>query len=473
MTATEPTGNRSSTMTTNAQNQQKPSYSSPASNNVLEAARRRAQEVMKAGGRGNAKPSEVTLPPTPPPPPTTSTPPEPFRSPLGTPPSPTISPKVSATTAATPAADANITLPPIPTPATTTQTTTMTTTTSNAPTSSTTTVNVKFQVKYCAKPGDTLVVLGKHRSLGNWDSRAGVQMAWGAGDIWTGYVALPAGHVYDYKYALATPSSQMWEKGANRMLTVDIEDVEVGIEVIDRWEDASGSKLVTSSGVISSTGAKLAETLQKARKSVEDALAANRSLKAELAQKEVVNRVNQKEIKLALTRVSEAEKVAKDAKEQARQAEELAIERVEAAKEEARRELEDLAGTALKRAEDAETTSSDLSMKLTQAEQRALRAEEKEAELRETLMLKEKHMKEAGEHIRSLEVEKEGLEMEMLDGAERFREALQATRALFMTEKKVIKKSVGEALQATRDVIESEKVSESEEVSETDSGSRR
>jgi len=315
--------------------------------------------------------------------------------------------------------------------------------------------------------------LGKHRSLGNWDSRAGVQMAWGAGDIWTGYVALPAGHVYDYKYALATPSSQMWEKGANRMLTVDIEDVEVGIEVIDRWEDASGSKLVTSSGVISSTGAKLAETLQKARKSVEDALAANRSLKAELAQKEVVNRVNQKEIKLALTRVSEAEKVAKDAKEQARQAEELAIERVEAAKEEARRELEDLAGTALKRAEDAETTSSDLSMKLTQAEQRALRAEEKEAELRETLMLKEKHMKEAGEHIRSLEVEKEGLEMEMLDGAERFREALQATRALFMTEKKVIKKSVGEALQATRDVIESEKVSESEEVSETDSGSRR
>ena len=289
--------------------------------------------------------------------------------------------------------------------------------------------------------------MGKHRSLGNWDSRAGVQMAWGAGDIWTGYVALPAGHVYDYKYALVTPSSQMWEKGANRMLTVDIEDVEVGIEVIDRWEDASGSKLVTSSGVISSTGAKLAETLQKARKSVEDALAANRSLKAELAQKEVVNRVNQKEIKLALTRVSEAEKVAKDAKEQARQTEELAIERVEAAKEEARRELEDLAGTALKRAEDAETTSSDLSMKLTQAEQRALRAEEKEAELRETLMLKEKHMKEAGERIRSLEVEKEGLEMEMLDGAERFREALQATRALFMTEKKVIKKSVGEALQ--------------------------
>ena len=82
-------------------------------------------------------------------------------------------------------------------------------------------------------------------------------------------------------------------------------------------------------------------------------------------------------------------------------------------------------------------------------------------------------MKEAGERIRSLEVEKEGLEMEMLDGAERFREALQATRALFMTEKKVIKKSVGEALQATRDVIESEKVSETEEVSETDSGSRR
>jgi len=170
--------------------------------------------------------------------------------------------------------------------------------------------NVHFSVQFHAEHGERLVVCGKHRLLGGWDHHKAVTLEWNDGDIWTGAVSLPAADLYDYKYAVIHDHGAVtWEKGVDRILVVEANDISDGIAVSDAWEDSASSMLVTN-GVAMSASQKLRECLVQARKDVEVAHASNRALKAELATKDIALRQQAKEAREALARASEVAEAA-------------------------------------------------------------------------------------------------------------------------------------------------------------------
>ena len=170
--------------------------------------------------------------------------------------------------------------------------------------------NVHFSVQFHAEHGERLVVCGKHRLLGGWDHHKAVTLEWNDGDIWTGAVSLPAADLYDYKYAVIHDHGAVtWEKGVDRILVVEANDISDGIAVSDAWEDSASSMLVTN-GVAMSASQKLRECLVQARKDVEVAQASNRALKAELATKDIALRQQAKEAREALARASEVAEAA-------------------------------------------------------------------------------------------------------------------------------------------------------------------
>lgn len=71
---------------------------------------------------------------------------------------------------------------------------------------------------------------------GLWSIHNAPNMAWSEGDVWHVSVRLPAGSVYEYKYAVMEADGQsahLWQSGNNCVLAVSMDKED--IDVFDNW----------------------------------------------------------------------------------------------------------------------------------------------------------------------------------------------------------------------------------------------
>lgn len=71
--------------------------------------------------------------------------------------------------------------------------------------------------------GSELFVVGNHPDLGSWNPVMARKLQWSEGNVWTGQVAIEAGHALEYKFIVRTNSfdgycdagNAIWQEGAN------------------------------------------------------------------------------------------------------------------------------------------------------------------------------------------------------------------------------------------------------------------
>ncbi|CAD7704808.1 unnamed protein product [Ostreobium quekettii] len=110
-------------------------------------------------------------------------------------------------------------------------------------------VNVRFTIQFHVEYGQWLRVVGSHQSLGDWSILDGVDLAWSEGDLWHVSLQLPAGNVYEYKYAVMGQNGQacMWQRGNNSVLAVGM--AKDDIDVFDNWEGHPGASVISGGNV--------------------------------------------------------------------------------------------------------------------------------------------------------------------------------------------------------------------------------
>eukprot|EP00929_Paragymnodinium_shiwhaense_P066109 TRINITY_DN33139_c0_g1_i1.p1 TRINITY_DN33139_c0_g1~~TRINITY_DN33139_c0_g1_i1.p1 ORF type:complete len:688 (-),score=88.75 TRINITY_DN33139_c0_g1_i1:143-2083(-) len=114
-------------------------------------------------------------------------------------------------------------------------------------------VEVLFNVQAYTQPGETVVVVGSHPTLGGWRPASALVLSTHAGQFprWSGKVSLPK-HVFventiAFKYAVLQAGSERWEEGDNRrLLPLAITDAQA------TFGDVAGA-----SGAVPSTGVAL------------------------------------------------------------------------------------------------------------------------------------------------------------------------------------------------------------------------
>lgn len=68
------------------------------------------------------------------------------------------------------------------------------------------------------KPGQDVVLVGSHPTLGSWDLDAALPLAWSEGHVWRASVEVPADCAQlEYKAVMRRPhgAPPLWEKGGN------------------------------------------------------------------------------------------------------------------------------------------------------------------------------------------------------------------------------------------------------------------
>lgn len=111
-------------------------------------------------------------------------------------------------------------------------------------------VNIRFSIQFHVDYGQSLRVVGSHESLGAWSIHKAPSMQWSKGDVWHVSVQLPAGSVYEYKYAVVGADSQsasLWQSGNNCVLAVTIDKED--IDVFDNWEGLPGASVISGGDV--------------------------------------------------------------------------------------------------------------------------------------------------------------------------------------------------------------------------------
>lgn len=71
--------------------------------------------------------------------------------------------------------------------------------------------------------GSELFVVGNHPDLGNWNPVLAKKLLWTSGNVWTGQVAIEAGHALEYKFIIRTnawdsfcdSANAVWQDGSN------------------------------------------------------------------------------------------------------------------------------------------------------------------------------------------------------------------------------------------------------------------
>eukprot|EP00898_Chlorokybus_atmophyticus_P008039 jgi/Chlat1/8236/Chrsp77S00623 len=108
--------------------------------------------------------------------------------------------------------------------------------------------SVKFSVAKPVKFGETVVVVGDHASLGQWDPRRGAAMTWNDGHVWVAHVDLPPGEQLHFKYAVrGGDGSVRWLDGDNLALTVPQENGEAPAYVPPTKQEAAPATTTTTS----------------------------------------------------------------------------------------------------------------------------------------------------------------------------------------------------------------------------------
>lgn len=60
-------------------------------------------------------------------------------------------------------------------------------------------LQVELKVECQTKPGQRVVVVGSHPTLGSWDVSKAWKLKWSDGHIWKGVLELPAGMCIEFK----------------------------------------------------------------------------------------------------------------------------------------------------------------------------------------------------------------------------------------------------------------------------------
>mmetsp|Transcript_15839 Transcript_15839/g.29016 ORF Transcript_15839/g.29016 Transcript_15839/m.29016 type:complete len:296 (-) Transcript_15839:668-1555(-) len=96
-----------------------------------------------------------------------------------------------------------------------------------------------FSIHYRANFGESIILVGSHPSVGDWNPDNGISLQWTEGDIWKGTVSFDILPMFEYKYLCGGPSEWRWEGGSNHSLSeqaVEVMPATSLVTIEDTWK---------------------------------------------------------------------------------------------------------------------------------------------------------------------------------------------------------------------------------------------